>query len=174
MLVTLPSSAQEENVAYSPLEVKAGFIYNFAKFVDWPSSAFASERSSFTIVVLDDPEMGEILGKLVDNRTIKGRNIVVFNVKSINSLPQNYHMMFVPKKYKNQIRFILLKTKSKPILTVGDEIEEFCQLGGTFNFSNRLSNFGFEVNKNSSEKSGLVISSKLLSLARLVDEYGKQ
>lgn len=159
---------------YSEYEVKAGFIYNFTKFVEWPEDAFKTSSSVFKIGILGEDQIGDVLEKTLQGKQIKGRTTVVFRIKKLDDLGlEDYHAVYVSSSEKSSVRKIVSLLKNKPTLIIGNNIEEFCQIGGIINFSSRLTKYGFEINQAGAERSRLTISAKLLSLAQLVKEYGE-
>ncbi len=155
---------------FSEAEVKSGFVYNFAKFVDWPAGVFHNETTPFAIGVIGDDVMYQALEKVMNGRQIKGRETVVLKVENLKEVPK-VEILLVGVEQKGNSRAIISQLKTKPILLIGNDIEEFCQLGGMINFSSRVSKYGFEINQAGVERSNLIISAKLLSLAQLVKEY---
>ncbi len=164
-----PASVNAQE-SFSEYEVKAGFIYNFTKFVEWPADAFSTTNSPFVVVVVGDTLMRDILDKVLSQRSIKGRTTVILYAKNLHDIP-NCNVLFIGNSQKSNLRPIINKFQSKPTLLIGNNYEEFCQLGGMINFSSRITKHGFEINQAGLERSGLIISAKLLSLAQLVKEY---
>ncbi|MCB0430634.1 MAG: YfiR family protein [Flavobacteriales bacterium] len=156
---------------YSEYEVKAAFLFNFGKFVDWPEKAFETPESPIIIAVVGDDPFGEVLDNIVKGRTTNGRTWQVKRYQQWRDVGE-CHILFVSGSERLRIREILDMVKNKPVLTVGDEIEEFCQLGGIINFSNRQSKYGFQINKVTADQKKIRISSKLLMLAKIIKPYG--
>jgi len=165
ILFSITVVAQE----YTENEVKAGYLYNFTKFVAWPANTFATESSTFIIGVYNDDAFADILEKVIKGRKILNRNWVVFRYKVPQDI-ENCHLLFVSNASKVEMKNIFDKTSGKPVLLVGNTLEDFCELGGTINIAGKRSNKRFHINFEASKRIGLTISSKLLALARIVKE----
>src|SRR6266436_5485057 len=140
------------NAAVSETDVKAAFLYNCAKFVEWPKEAFAAENAPIQIAVIGDDEFATKLKSLLSDKKAQGRS---FEVKKIS----NSETRRLPQ--------ILDAAKKSSVLTIG-ETEQFLDLGGMINLFFEDAQLRFEVNADAAEKAKLVISSKLLRLAKRV------
>jgi hypothetical protein len=155
-----PASAPE-------YEVKAAFIYNFAKFVEWPEGAFSSGNAAINLCVTDEgPSMKAF--ESVRGKTVKGREIVVGQCDEIQDIAA-CHILFVSSSGKKRPGQVLEAVKGRRILTVGDE-KGFARLGGIINFITVDNKISFEINPDAAKRAGLEISSKLLKLAEIVRE----
>ena len=158
-------AAQAQGGAPSEYEVKAVFLYNFAKFVEWPSGAF-SEGSPFIIGVLGNDPFGDNLDKTVKSKSIDGRKIAVRHIDRVENA-KSCHILFVSRSEKGRLNKIMDQLEKSSTLTVGDT-DGFLQRGGMINFFIESKKVRFEINPNAAERAKLRISSKLLSLARVV------
>lgn len=147
-------------------QVKAAFLYNFAKFVDWPAAAFASENSPFVIGVLGDDPFGSVLDKTVDNKSVHERKIVVRRYKKVDEA-KACHILFISRSEKKQVAKDLERLDKSSTLTVGD-MEQFLQQGGMVNFIIEDKKVRLEINPDAAERANLKISSKLLQVAHIV------
>jgi uncharacterized protein DUF4154 len=145
--------------------VKAAFLYNFAKFVEWPAGAFSGPTSPIVIWVLGEDPFGDALGSL-KGKTANGRPIVVRYAANLGEL-ERCHLLFVSASEKANLPKILQTTKGWGILTVGD-MNGFAQDGGIINLVNEEQQIRIEVNMEAAQLSRLKISSKLLALAKIV------
>lgn len=150
-----------------PLEyrVKAAYLFNFTKFVDWPSEAFAS-GSPFTICVAEVSPFGSALATTLAGETVVGR-MLAFRV--VGNDASSCHILFVPRgvsptPYVRSIR-------TEPVLTVG-ESPNFLKQGGMINFVLEDGRVRFEINQEAAARSQLKISSRLLRLARVTGQAG--
>ncbi len=125
-------------------DIKAAFLYNFIKFVEWPPKAFANDNSPIVVAILGDDPFGKTLDKIVSDKTVEGRKIVIKRYKKLSEL-ENCHVLFVCISEKRQIEKILEKVKDWNSLTVGD-MEKFTQYGGIINFTVDSNRVGFEIN----------------------------
>lgn len=162
-LIPVNSYAQQ----YSENEVKAAFLCNFSKFVEWPSNSFPSSSSPIIIGVLNDSVLAKITEKLASTMNIGGRKLQIIQYKNIEQATR-CHILYISPSEKDQLPGILKKVSDLPVLTVSETIG-FCQLKGMINFSKSKNRFGFEINVNSTKRAGIKISSKLLGLATIIE-----
>ncbi len=146
-------------------QVKALFLYNFAKFVDW---APAMQAGSICVGVLGDDSFGDVLEQIVKGKTVNGRSLVIKRLKRHED-GKTCHIVFVSASERKQLRTILSGLGNCGVLTVG-EIQGFAASGGVINFEIVDSKVRFEVNIDAAERAGLKLSSKLLSLATIVPD----
>jgi hypothetical protein len=146
-------------------EVKAAFVYNFAKFVEWPEAAFPGGSSPIVLCVVGEDPFGGILARTVVGKTVQGRALVVKRLEGGTSFP--CHVLFVSSSDSVFLASVLLKARGGSVLTIG-EAEGFAQQGGMINFILSENKVRFEINRESAERAGLRISSKLLALAKTV------
>lgn len=146
-------------------EIKAAFLYNFTKFVEWPPAAFADEKSSILICVLGENPFGRSLSDLATDR-VAGRKLTVLGRKENQGL-DGCHVLFISRSERERISEILAEVESSPVLTVADS-EGFLDQGGVINFILEGSKVRFEINQQAVERTGIKISSKLMRLATRV------
>ncbi len=165
-----PARAQQssdESVINREYPLKALFLYNFGSYVDWPADSFASDKSPFVIGVLGSAPVEEVLKNLAATKTIGGRRIVVEQFRSAANV-QPCQILFVARNVSRQQQSAALeKLKNHHVLIVG-ESEGFAGQGGSVNFFIESNKVRFEINPESAKQHQLKISSKLLSLARIV------
>lgn len=157
----------------SEYEVKAAFLYNFIKFVEWPPKAFPKQSSPIIIGILgdDDPFLDPVtrinyLNQTVRDKMINGRTIVVERSDRIGNL-KNCQLLFIAKSERNHMKEIFSSINGMNILTVG-ETDNFCANGGMINFYMQSEKVRFEINVSAAERASLRISSKLLSVAKII------
>jgi hypothetical protein len=150
--------------AATEYQVKAAFLYNFAKFVDWPGDAFARSDSTFIIGVVGDDPFGSELDSTVAGKSVDGRRLEVKQFRRISDM-QTSHILFICRSERSRISRILERVGNSPTLTVADT-EGFLQHGGMVNFIIENSKVRFEINSAPAQRARLRISSKLLQLAR--------
>lgn len=144
-------------------QIKAAFIYNFARFVDWPTQAFASDTSPMIIGVLGKNVFGDDIEQIIGGRDIQGHPL---EFKEFNSVADvtNCQVLFISPSEKNHLPKILDRLGNTNILTVG-EADDFLDEGGIIHLLIVEDKVRFEINNQAAKKAGLTISSKLLSLA---------
>lgn len=163
-----PWSAAQAEVP-SEYQVKAAFIYNFAKFVEWPAESFADTSTPMRICVLGENPFGQELMRTVNGKKINGRDLLVSNFVELH-LVKGCHVLFLGSSERGRIPQVLQNLRGASTLTVG-ETSDFAHGGGMIRFVLEGGKVRFEVNLAASEQAHLKISSKLLSLARAVLSY---
>jgi YfiR/HmsC-like len=168
---TSTADAQAGDADSSEYLIKAGFIYNFAKFVEWPSAAFSQPDSPIVIGVLGADPFGNVLDRIVEDKKIGPRGFVVRRYKWGKELKdlKDCKILFVSASEKTHIDEILLSVKGLPILTVG-ETPGFAERGGVIRFTLEDNRVRFEVNVDAAHQADLNISSRLLTLAKIIPQ----
>lgn len=155
------SVAAPQNGAFSEYDVKAAFLYNFGKFVEWPAGTFASRNAPLLIGVYGDNPFGNRLAGVVRGRTINGHPVIARQV-SFKEL-KLCQILFICRSEQKNIRKILNTLAGAGVLTVTEEMNS-SQSGVMINFITENDRIRFEINNSAAEKVGLKISSKLLIL----------
>lgn len=143
-------------------EIKAAYLYNFAKFVEWPADRFASPDSPIVIGVVGKNPFGDELAATVQGRKVNGRDAVVVAVASKEQLG-SVHVLFVPAGEESQVDL----SGAKGLLIVG-ESERCAEQGGMITFVPAADKIRFTINLVNAEQAGLKISVQLLKLASSV------
>jgi hypothetical protein len=146
--------------------VKAAFLYNFAKFVEWPPETFQSPTDPLVICTLGYDPYRRALEETVRDKTIQGRT---FSVRQVSDVEQanTCQIFFVSAAESKRAAAMLPRLKTTGVLTVG-EAEGFAASGGVINFKTENGRVRFEINVTAAERAKLRISSKLLSLVQIV------
>ena len=159
-----PSSAQTT----SEYQVKAAYIYNFAKFVEWPAQDFASPTAPIRLCLLNDQSFESDLNQIVKGKKISGRPITVAPVQN-GEQSRSCHILFINSSHNSEAQRIIEVLRNTSVLTVG-ESPGFVEEGGIINFVLQDDHVHFQVNHRAADQGGLHISSRLLSVATLVIE----
>jgi len=165
-LAFAPPEAPAQAAVSKEYQVKAAFLYNFAKFVDWPPETFTRQDALFIVGVLGNDSFSDVLEQVIHGKTINGR---AFDVRRLRD-PAGAaacQMVFVGARETRLLAALLKAVRGTAVLTVGDG-EAFTRQGGMMNFVVRDNRVRFEVNTDAAARSGLSISSKLLQLATIV------
>jgi hypothetical protein len=147
--------------------LKAAFVYNFAKFTEWPQDALPP-LASFTACVLGDGPVGDALVRTVKGRLLSGRNISVSRVQLEGPL-RSCHLLYVSGVTAPQMAAVLIVVRDAPVLTISDA-EDFTLIGGMAHMFVENGRMRFDLNLDLARRSRLQLSSKLLALAAHVDE----
>jgi hypothetical protein len=159
LAVSMPATVQgAASPALDEGQVKAAFLFNFAKFVQWPSS----ERGPLVIGVVGDDALGELVQKVVQGRSVNGRDLTTRRL-TIEDDPAGCNVLFIPGTRPRDAAELLQRARGA-ILTVG-ETPQFVRDGGMVRFFVEDNHVRFQINQKNAEAAGLKISSQLLTLA---------
>lgn len=157
------TAVQAQIAEVTEYEIKAAYLFNFAKFVDWPAETFADSTEPIIIAILGKDPFGKVLGETVSGKTVKGRKLVVERYKKIQDL-HFCHILFISTSKRQRLAKILRQTKNQSILTVS-ELKNFIQAGGVIRLFNRGNKVRFDINLEAAKQAQLRISSRVLNLA---------
>lgn len=157
--------------ALDEYQVKAAFIYNFAKFVQWPAEAFQSPTEPIAICVLGQDPFGRSLQDTVAGRVIDRRSLIVRNVSGVKQAA-GCHVLFVSSVENKRSSSTLADVKPLGILTIG-ESDVASADGPIITFKLAGGKVRFDINVEAAERQKLRISSRLLSLAHIVEPAQK-
>jgi hypothetical protein len=146
-------------------EAKAAFLFNFVKFVEWPSHAFANNEAPLLIGVVGNDRYTEVIDRVISGKTANNRRLVVKRFTNFKQLTP-CHIVFVRSSENDRIQQTLAAA-GPTALTVG-ETDGFTRSGGIINFTVAHGSLRLEINQASAERAGLKISAKLLSLANVI------
>jgi len=168
MVMVLPNMplARSESSAASEYQVKAAFLFNFAKFVEWPPNSFSDASAPLRICVFGQDPFGQELRDITNEKTVNGRKLEVSNVADLQQA-RKCQILFISSSEKKRTQQMLTGLSGMGVLTVGDT-KGFAEQGGMINFVLENDRVQFEVSRKAAEQAGLKISSKLLSVAKLV------
>ncbi len=161
LLVAGPVHAEE--TPPGEYRVKAAFLWNFAKFIQWPTNAFTNDTAPFVIGVLGDDPFGEDLVQTVRDKQINAHPIAVRSFRTAAEA-KGCHILFVSASETGRLEDIFKSLRGSPVLTVGDS-GQFIKTGGMINFVFEGNKIRFQINDDAAKTADLKISSKLLSLA---------
>lgn len=162
MVLPAAQGADKNSQEYA---IKAAFLYNFAKFVEWPEEAFSDGQEVMTICVLGQDPFGSALESM-KGKTIKGRKVRIWRSKRICDL-KVCHILYISRSKEKDLARILAELRGSNVLTVGD-MENFAGRGGIINFITVENKLRFEINIDAAQQSGLKVSSNLLKVAKKV------
>jgi hypothetical protein len=148
----------------SEYQVKAAFLLNFTKFVEWPSGAFAASDSPFTICLMGRDPFARILDDMVEGEAVNGRRVMVRRMGE-NLSPQGCQVVFIASPEKEFAR--ILSSVGRGVLTVG-EGDGFIRAGGIIAFVIQDRRVRFDIAQSAAEGGALKLSSQLLAVARSV------
>lgn len=148
----------------SEYQVKAAFLLNFTRFVEWPPTAFADATSPFNICILGEDPFGPALDQIVSGEKVNDHPIVVRRLHGGDGI-KGCHVLFVAEP--DPIARTVLAGMGRGVLTVGDG-DRFVQAGGAIGFVMEHRRVRFDINQSAAANASLKLSSRLLSVARTV------
>lgn len=162
----IPGPCLAQDAAINENKVKAAYLFNFAKFVEWPPNTFSSADASLEICVMGLNPFGHALEDSIAGKTVSGRRIEISH-KADAAGARSCQIVFIAVSDKQQIRQILPQLSDASVLTVGDTLG-FNDDGGIINFVWDGDRIRFEANLDAAERAHLKISARLLSVAKAV------
>jgi len=166
VLLGILSAAIGPAQTFNEYQVKAAFLYSFAKFVEWPPQTFSSRSAPMAICVLGEDPFGNFLDDAVRGKTVNDRQLTVHRLPYLPSLPE-CKILFVAASERRQMSAVLAAVSAPGLLTVGDT-PEFTAQGGVIGLRLDGERIRLTVNLAAAEKANVRISSRVLSLATLV------
>ncbi len=146
-------------------QLKAVFLLNFTRFVDWPNSAFSSTNSPLVIGILGEDPFGKYLEDAISGETVNGHSVTVQRYNSSEEI-KTPHILFLNLPETKTGQQVTEALRGRSILTVSDR-PDFLKAGGMIRFFTRDDKIKLEINPEAARAAHLVISSKLLRLAEI-------
>lgn len=164
LLVSIGSVTGVKVAAQAPNEyrVKAAFILNFARFIEWPGDAY-SDGSSLVVGIIGDDPFGGALDQL-NGTSVNGRRITIRRLRLGDNL-RACQILFVSSSERSRLGKILESIRGASVLTIG-ELPQFIQAGGILKFVIQDDKVRFEINAGTASQARLRVSSKLLALSK--------
>jgi hypothetical protein len=166
--IVLHAQEDEETAVNREYRIKAAYLYQFGRYVEWPAKAFADAKAPFVIGVMEGDPIGADLTQIAKIKKIQDRPIKILRFSSPPDI-RGCHIFFLSgslaaEKQKDVIRRIA----GMNTLTVG-ESDEFLNMGGIVRFVMEENNIRVQISRKAAEREGLSISAKLLQVARVLD-----
>lgn len=160
------SALHAQNAKPTDYDVKAAYLYNFGRFVEWPAEVTAAQSGHFTVCVLGQDPFGPSLDTTLAGETIGGKRIVAKRISNPQE-SDDCRILFLSPTEGGHLKKIVAELDKKAVLTVSD-IPQFAQLGGMIQFVLEGKRVRFEVNLAATQRAGLTLSSELLKVATTV------
>jgi hypothetical protein len=161
MLLGSPASVPADEYPQAEYQVKAAFLYNFARFTSWPEHT----SNTFKLCVLGDDPFNDALDALA-GKAVHNETLAITRLDHPSAL-DGCELVYISASYSNELDEIVALLQEQAILTVSD-IDAFIDRGGIIGFRIVDNKIRFEINTSAAARAGLSISSKLLSLANRV------
>jgi hypothetical protein len=165
LLFGLAGRAHAQDV--TEVGLKGAFLFNFARFTEWPADSLPAD-STVSACVFGDRAVGDAFARQVKGKQLGGRTVNVTIVDSDSPLPA-CHLLYVSGISSARLGAIVSSVRESPVLTVSDA-EEFTKRGGIIQFFVESGKMRFRINTRSAKRARLLLSSRLLALAEVVDE----
>jgi hypothetical protein len=166
LVLCAPTAVLGQDV--TEVRLKSAFIFNFVKFTQWPSDTLPA-GAMITACVVGDPAVGTGLAHTVKGRQLDGRTIAVSIVPPEGPLPASCHLLYVSGLPDRRVAEIVTALRAAPVLTISD-IADFAKKGGVVQLFLEAGKMRFSVNLRAAKRMRLQLSSRLLTVATVVEE----
>lgn len=160
-----PAWPENPSAAPSEYQVKAAFLYNFAKFVEWPQE---EAGLPLTVCVFGKDPFSGALERVMDGRTVNGRPITIRRSNDL-AKAQVWRVLFISASESGRVTEILKAIQSRNVLTVS-EADGFCEHGGVIACVMDGQRVRFRINPKAAARANLKISSELLRWAVVTED----
>jgi len=161
---------QAQQPKVSEYQVEATYLYNFGRFIKWPSSATVAKADAFSICVLGQDPFGPTLDSTLAGETLEGKSLKVKRISTPRDAGE-CRILFISSTEENHLKEILATLDESCILTVSD-MPAFSRRGGMIQFVLEGDKVRFEINLTKAETAKLTLSSELLKVATAVRKNG--
>lgn len=180
---TVPTAQPASNISPPPAapadntsvqnggQIKALFLYNFANFVRWPAEAFANNADTLRMCIFGEVQLSSFIDQVNGSR-IRDKRLQVIRTSNVGDIESGCQILFVGVDKKDYLPTLISSTKNIYVLSVSD-VENFARNGGVISILRTSDKLSFEINLDTALRNGLLISSDLLSMARVVGRDGK-
>jgi hypothetical protein len=168
-MVAFPAFGAPESVNVAEYRIKAACLYNFLKFIEWPSQTFSNAQAGIVVGVIGQESVAQIVGDVLREKTIDKRpiNVIRFGGPTrYEEAKRQCHVLFLASSTSSELPDALPRFTNASVLTIG-ESPAFCQNGGIINFRIEENKVRFDINASAAERVQIKISSKLLKLGTL-------
>jgi len=167
LLITPTALPQDDHDNTSTNHLKAAFIIRFAEYIEWPpNSTINDDHTPVTIGVIGDSPLFSLLIQNTKNVKIMGKKIIVISISNPSDITE-CNIIFISKIPQKDLKQILSEADQHPILTVGDT-RDYEKMGVIINLFETGDHVRFNINKLAAQRNGIVLSSKIMRLARVV------
>ncbi len=165
LIFLIPLTLNAQNSSADEYQLKAAFVYNFTRFVEWPASGSNRPGVPFVISVLNEDRLADKIHELVKGEQIGSRPIVVRRLNKKSEIG-NCNILYVSGKDASELKDQLSNISRRGVLTVSDA-PNFARWGGIIRFFKDENKLRMQINIDEARSSRFGISSKLLSLSSI-------
>jgi hypothetical protein len=168
VLIVIGFCCERIVMAGSPeYQVKAAFLLNFAKFIEWPMGAFTDDKAPLVLGIVGTDPLENILD-ILNGQVVKNRTVKVQRLSGTDGIRQ-CHMLYIGASEGARLGETMRAVGNSSILTVSDGLERFAQHGVSINLVLVANKVRFEVNIAAAKKAGLSVGTQLLQVAKVVE-----
>lgn len=164
-LFTSPCSSHD--IVGRESEIKAAYLFNFLKFVEWSEGNYPDLGNIIRITIVGSNNFGEAFDPLM-GKLVMGKKLVISHVESITDL-QPSHLIYCENHHTSRLTREVIATSASGTITVGETIS-FVEQGGIIGFVEKENSIRFAVNLEATRAAGISFSSQLLKLAIIVGD----
>jgi hypothetical protein len=161
-----PGGKQEPPKSLPEYELKAAFLFQFVKYMQWPQEAFDRETSPVIVGIVGEDPFGEALARTLRDKTVKGRGFEIRRFAKPQDV-RDCHLLFVPRTESTRWPEIHKALANRAVLTIGEDVE-FARRGGMVGILIVDEKPKLEVNPDAARQAKLVVEAKLLKAATIV------
>jgi len=147
-------------------QVKAAYLFNFLKFVEWPQDSPPDPQAKWVIGIVGDSPVGTELSKLAEGRNVLGRDLQIKKLQAADNL-RSCNILFISETERKHVPAILTALRGSSVMTVAD-MDKFIESGGMVELGMDDARVRVTIDVGATDRAHLKISSKLLALARAV------
>ena len=156
-----------EAQAQSEDQIKAAFLFTFARYVEWPAKSFAGPDDSVRICMAGSKEFATVVAQTVSGKSVENRPVQVDTLSALSESP-GCHILYVGEEVASDAAGVASSVSGASVFTVADRAG-FAEQGGIANFIRTNNKVRFEINPKAAKRAGLKVSSRLLRLATVVE-----
>jgi hypothetical protein len=157
-----------DETALQEYQLKAGYLYNFTRFVEWPTNAFSRDAAPFSVCIFGEDPFGDLVERTMSQKRVGERRLAITRLRA-NDDPRGCHLLFFSESHLWQFAKVQAQIGQESVLTVG-EGRDFTKRGGVVGMVMDEDRIQLEINVVAAGRARLRISSKLLSIVRVISE----
>jgi hypothetical protein len=147
-------------------QVKAAYLFNFLKFVEWPEDPPVDPQAKWVIGIVGESPVGAALAHLAEGKNVLGRELLIRKLQATDNL-RGCNILFISESEKKALPAILTSLRGSSVMTVAD-MDKFVQSGGMVQLDMEDARVRVTIDVGATDRAHLKVSSKLLALARSV------
>jgi hypothetical protein len=163
LLLLVSTAAAPSAQSRLPFELRAVYLYNFARFAEWPADAFAEPNAPIRVCVLGSDPLGPALDRALQGELVGGRPIQATRLRS-PAAARDCHILYTAATERARVLSALAAVRGRPVLTVGEHAA-FLEAGGMIRFHLVDQRVRFDINVSAAEQARLRLSARLLGVA---------